>query len=303
MSTIRFLKTFLVVAQTGTFAAASERVALTQAAVGLQMRALETELKAVLFEKSGRRVILSAAGRALVPHAENIVARYDQMRESLDNGHEIAGTVDVGSIVSAMGLLSSTIVNLKTAYPKLKVRLVAQEANNLVQKVKNGELNAAIFVNVSEQERQGLIWTPLYSEPMTVVASSQVAHRNSDIKKLLRENPFLRFDRRTLSGVKIEQSLRKLGIVPQDFLELGSLSTIIDLVRQNVGVTIVPHPRNVDLMNDPLLQVLPLPGRPPTRQIGMLEDGKCVQITSVIRQHLVDLLKASAKANLPLQTR
>src|SRR5690242_18755304 len=124
MSTIRFLKTFLVVAQAGTFAAASERVALTQAAVGLQMRTLETELKTALFERSGRRVVLSAAGRALVDHAKKIIASYDQMRESLNDENEIAGTVAVGSIVSAMGLLSNTVVKMKPLFPKLNIRLV-----------------------------------------------------------------------------------------------------------------------------------------------------------------------------------
>jgi len=61
-------------------------------------------------------------------------------------------------------------------------------------------------------------------------------------------------------------------------------------VRQNVGVTIVPHVKNADWANDALLRVLPLPGRPPTRLIGMLEQGKREHITSVIRRHLVQLL-------------
>ncbi|MBW8721359.1 MAG: LysR family transcriptional regulator [Polaromonas sp.] len=286
MSTIRFLKTFLVVAEGGSFAAAADRVALTQAAVGLQMRALETELKTVLFERSGRGVMLSDAGRALVAHAEKIVGYYDQMREGLDG----EGEVTVGSIVTAMGLLSNTVVRMKPLYPRLNVRLVMQESSGLANSVKSGALDAAIFVDDSPQERKGMRWTPLYTEPLTVVASSRIAPPGSDFKKLLREQPFLRFDRRTPSGMRIEQTLRKLGLAPQDFLELSSLSAIIDLVRQNVGVTIVPHVKNADWANDALLRVLPLPGRPATRLIGMLEQGKREHITSVIRQHLVQLL-------------
>lgn len=298
MSTIRFLKTFLVAAEGGSFAAAADRVALTQAAVGLQMRALETELKTVLFERSGRGVVLSDAGRALVAHAEKIVGYYDQMREGLDGEGEIAGTVTVGSIVTAMGLLSNTVVRMKPLYPRLNVRLVMQESSGLANSVKSGALDAAIFVDDSPQERKGMRWTPLYTEPLTVVASSQVAPPGSDFKKLLREQPFLRFDRRTPSGMRIEQTLRKLGLAPQDFLELSSLSAIIDLVRQNVGVTIVPHVKNADWANDALLRVLPLPGRPATRLIGMLEQGKREHITSVIRQHLVQLLAEKSSASV-----
>jgi len=290
MSTIRFLRTFLVVAQEGSFAGASERVALTQAAVGLQMRALEAELKTALFERSGRGVLLTVAGRALIAHAEKMIACYEQMREGLEGGAEIAGTVTVGSTVSAMGLLSNTVVALKPRFPRLNVRLVVQDSSGLAQSVVRGELDAAVLIEGNPKERQGLLWTPLYVEPLTLVASSLVATPDSDIKKLLRENPFLRFDRRTPTGVRIEQTLRKLGLMPQDFLELSSVSSIIDLVRENVGVTLVPHWRNADWANDPTLRVLPLPGRPATRQVGMLEHGKREHITSVIRQQLVELL-------------
>ena len=290
MSTIRFLKTFLVVAQGGSYAAASDRVALTQAAVGLQMRALETELNTVLFERSGRGIVLTVAGRALVPHAQKVLASYDQMRAGLTDEQEVAGTVAIGGIVSAMGLLSTTIVRMKPLYPRLNVRLVMQESSGLAQSVKSGALDAAIFVEDSQKELQGLLWTPLYSEPLIVMANTQIAGPDSDIKSLLREHPFLRFDRRTPSGMRVEQTLRKLGLAPQDFLELSSLSTIVDLVRQNVGVTIVPHLKNADWLDNPSLQVLPLPGRPVIRQIGMLQQPGREHITSVVRQHFVELL-------------
>ena len=87
--------------------------------------------------------------------------------------------------------------------------------------------------------------------------------------------------------MRIEQTLSKLGLAPLDFLELSSVSSIIDLVRQNVGVTIVPQWRSSDWGSDTNLQVLPLPGRPVTRQIGMLEGGQREHITAVIRQSLV----------------
>jgi hypothetical protein len=60
----------------------------------------------------------------------------------------------------------------------------------------------------------------------------------------------------------------------------------------------VPHWRNADWVNDPTLRVLPLPGRPATRQIGMLEQGKREHITSVIRQHLVSTLAKKAPLQL-----
>jgi hypothetical protein len=56
---------------------------------------------------------------------------YDQMREGLDGEGDIAGTVTVGCIVTAMGLLSNTVVRMKPLYPRLNVRLVMQESSGL----------------------------------------------------------------------------------------------------------------------------------------------------------------------------
>lgn len=74
MSSIRFLRTFIAVARYGSFAAAAERVALTQAAVSMQMQALEAELKHPLFDRSGRMASLNSTGRAILPRAEQLVA-------------------------------------------------------------------------------------------------------------------------------------------------------------------------------------------------------------------------------------
>ena len=55
-------------------------------------------------------------------------------------------------------------------------------------------------------------------------------------------------------------------------------------------MALVPHWRNADWTNDPTLRVLPLPGRPVTRQVGMLQQNKREHITSVIRVQLMELL-------------
>lgn len=80
MSSIRFLRTFLAVAQHGTFSEAAEQVALTQAAVSFQMRALEAELGRELFDRGGRLAILNAAGRELVPEIKRLLDLYDHLK-------------------------------------------------------------------------------------------------------------------------------------------------------------------------------------------------------------------------------
>ena len=105
MASLRVLRTFLAVAAEGSFTAAAHRVALTQAAVGLQMRTLEDDLKRKLFSRSGKLVSLNEQGRALVPIATQIVALYEQARQGTQADTPLAGTVQFGAIVSGLSQL------------------------------------------------------------------------------------------------------------------------------------------------------------------------------------------------------
>ncbi len=294
MSTIRFLRTFLAVAETGSFAGAAERVALTHAAVAAQMKALDGELKRSLFERSGRGVVLSKEGRALVPYAEGLLKQYDEMLRAGTGAADISGTVRMGTIVSAMGLLARAVVELKKRYPGLDVRLQIVHSSLLAEAVRSGELDAGILVEESRLHLGRMQWTWLYEEPIKVVANTQAAAANADLAALLRANPFLRFDRRTPTGARIEQELRKQRLVVNEFLELNSLADIVQLVKQNAGVTVIPVLKNFGWSKDPDLRVLTLPGPSIARRVGFLEHGPRSHVTAVIRQHLETLLKGAS---------
>ena len=228
MSTIRFLRTFLAVEKHGSFAAAAGRVALTQAAVGQQMRALEDEFRRPLFDRSHRVVTLTPAARALIPHARQLVAAYDAMRADSEVGEEIAGTVTVGAIVSAMGFLSDNLVSLKARHPELDVHLVLGHTNDLAGRVRTGEIDAALTVEIPHEMPGNVQWTPLYEEPLMLIASSRIADAEADVGALLKAYPFIRFDRNAPTGAKIEQILRRMRVKPQEVLGVNSVGAIIE---------------------------------------------------------------------------
>jgi DNA-binding transcriptional LysR family regulator len=291
MSTIRFLRTFVAAARGGSFAAAADQVALTQAAVGQQMRALEAEMKKSLFDKTGRTMALSPAGHLLLPRAEELLAHYESMRRDLQDQRQIAGTIKLGSLISAMGLLSSTLAVLKSLHPNLEVELRVREQTQLMQDVISGELDAAVVVERQWPEVPGLLWTPCYDEALTVIANSGIASAETPIASLFANHPFIRFDRRTPTGARIDKILRRLQYVPKEFLELNSLLAIAELVRKNVGFTMAPLLKNFDWESDPALCVLHLPGRPVARRLGMLENGKRSHVTGVVREEMLAHLR------------
>jgi DNA-binding transcriptional LysR family regulator len=288
MTSIRFLRTFIAAAQGGSFTAAAEKVALTQAAVGSQIHVLEQDLKQKLFDKTGRAMVLSAAGRALLPRAEQLVADYETLRRDLQNPRQqIAGNITIGTMITAMGLLSRVLADLKALHPELDVHLNLREGDALSALVRRGEIDAAVLVEASLTDFSGMQWTRLYEEPFVFIASSAVATPQSDIAQLLQVHPFLRFDRRRSTGIRVEQILRRRGLVPRDFIELNSLPTIVELVRQGTGVTLIPLLKTFGWERDPTLCVIPLSGRPGSRRVGMLERTESSLATRVFRDHLV----------------
>lgn len=257
MSSIRVLKTFLAVAAEGSFAAAAQRVALTQAAVGQQMRTLEADLRRPLFERQGKSVVLTDTARELVPTVRKLVGLYDQMLAAAPSPGAMAGTVHLGAVVSAVRPLIQATLALKQRHPALELHVSAAKSLELIQRVSSGELDAAIVVREPGAAPPGLSWSALYSEPMVLIVPRKLAE--APLAALLREQPFIRFDRTQHTGRLVERTLHRLRAKPQEFLELNAIESIVDLVRAGLGIALLPLLHSARWASDPKLQVVQIP--------------------------------------------
>jgi DNA-binding transcriptional LysR family regulator len=284
MSSIRVMKTFLAVAAEGSFAAAASRVALTQAAVGQQMRALEAELRRPLFERQGKTVVLAEAGRQLLPQVRKLVGLYEQMLASAPAAEPMAGTVHVGAIVSAVRPLIESTLALKARHAGLELHVSAAKSADLLQRVAEGTLDAAVVVHDAPRNHPGLAWTPLYDEPMVLLVSRMLPEAPARV--LLQQQPFIRFDRGEHTGQLVERTLQRLRARPQPFLELNALEGIVDLVRSGLGVALVPLLRDARWQADARLRVIDLP-RAEARRIALVfrtETANTAVIAAVARE-------------------
>ncbi|HVE54598.1 MAG TPA: LysR family transcriptional regulator [Ramlibacter sp.] len=267
MSSIRLMRTFAAVASEGSFAAAAGRVALTQAAVGQQMRTLESDLRRPLFERQGKAVVLNEAGRALVPQVRRLLALYEQMLAPAGTADGMAGTVHLGAVVSAVRPLIQATLALKARHPALDLHVSAAKSLELIGRVETGELDAAIAV----RERTGggeLAWTPLYGEAMVLLVPRKLEEANP--RAILQREPFIRFDPAQHTGRLVERTLRRLRVKPQAFLELNALESIAELVRSGLGVSVVPLLRDARWASDAKLRVVEIP-RAEERRIALVQ--------------------------------
>ena len=285
LSTIRFLRTFTAVARHGSFAIAAEQMALTQSAVSMQMRALEAEFKHELFDRSGRKVMLNAMGKSLLPHAQQLLAVYEAMRMTAGGVDEDVGPVSIGAVESVVGALAEAVAHLKMTRPNLDVRITAAKSGDLAARVDSGEIDAAVIIDTPGRRPASVRWTPVYSEPLVLLANRKLAE--APVAELLRAERFLRFDRTQRTGMIIERALRKQRVKVNEFLELNSLEGIAELVRQGIGVAVVPLLRRSSWTRDDALRIVPLPEADVRRNVGMLEraqHGKLSVTAAIVRQ-------------------
>lgn len=233
---LRELKTFVAVARHGTFAAAGQRVGLTQSAVSAQMRVLEQALGQRLFDRSGRSAELNAAGRHALPLAEQMLALYAEMASPAG---ELRGELRVGAIASVQtGLLPQALPRFRQQAPGVELKLVPGVSLDLLSRVDAGELDLALLIKPPFELPKELQQLPLAREPFVLIVPETVT--GDEPLELLTRQPFVRYDRSSFGGRQVERFLRAQRLQVNEALELDELEAIVRMVEAGLGVSLIP---------------------------------------------------------------
>lgn len=139
-----FLRTFLAISQTGSFGAAGQRINKTQSTVSAQMKRLEEILGVSLFEKAGRRNVLTPEGRKLLEYAASMVRLNDEAVNAF-RPPEVSGTVRIGAIDEyAQAFLPGALSSFAVTHPSVQVEVVTGTTQQLRPQLDEGRLDAAI---------------------------------------------------------------------------------------------------------------------------------------------------------------
>ncbi|RXV64208.1 LysR family transcriptional regulator [Burkholderia stabilis] len=284
------LRTFLAVERFGNMAAAADRMALTHTAVGAQMRTLERVCQRQLFDRSGRSVQLNDAGRSILDQARSVVAAYDSLIRGVSVQQSIEGAVTIGGGRSVIGFLATNAMRLKVQYPGLKISLVSDNDLDLPNLVRTGKIDAAMVVGEPRATTLPESWEYLYDEPLVLLAHPSIAPADTSVSSLLRRIPYIRFDPTSLTGQHVTSLVRRLRVQVDPVLQIDSVLPIADLVRQNVGISIVPHLRHAGWNDDPQLFVKSVPGSTWRRTIGWYDSGRQPLASAIVKNRLLAAL-------------
>jgi DNA-binding transcriptional LysR family regulator len=241
--TLQQLSYFLAAAERGSFSAAAAELRLAQPSLSEQVRRLEDELGVALFQRVGRGLRLTDAGRALLPHAERTLAEAWAARGAVAEVRELrGGTASFGTFGSARHyLLADLVADFRSRYPDVRVRVVGRNSSEVADAIRAGRLEAALIVlpvddeglDVGPAVRDEVLFASVHAsrtaEPMTIERLASVplilydAHHgwSDPTRRQLLE-------RAQAAGVRLEPAI-----------EVEEMDAALELAARGLGDTIV----------------------------------------------------------------
>lgn len=236
---IRELKTLVVVAREGTFAAAASQINLTQAAVSAQMQRLEGELGFEIFERKGRNAQLNRRGQQILIQAQEVIRLYNGLGSNALGGAPSV-QVDIGAIASIQrSLLPRALAQFHGARAECRTRIIPGVSLHLLNAVDARELDIALIIRPPFELQSDLQWTTLASEPYRLIVPAGLP--DAEWSDILSTQPFIRYDRSSFGGRQVDRFLRQSHFNTRDVCELDELDAITELVAKGVGVALVPQ--------------------------------------------------------------
>lgn len=264
----RFVETFLMAVDNGSIAEAARRLNVTPAAAAKRIRALESEVGAVLVRRSGRTIKPTEAGAALAQRAKRFLSEARDFK-SIAATDKPSGQLRLGAFQSALsGLLPDVLALMEKAYPQIDVHIARGTSAVLYRRLLEGDdLDAAIIARPPFAIPKSHDWRLLREEPLIVLTRAPAPARKPHA--ILASEPFIRLSRSGWEGHLIDGYLRKAKIRPRERFEIDSIEAIAVMVDRGLGVSLLPDWARASPDSLSLARI-PVPDRSFARRVGLI---------------------------------
>lgn len=287
---IHQLTYFVAVAETGSFSRAAERCNIAQPSLSQQIQKLEQELGEPLFDRLPRKVVLTDAGRTLLPRAINILSDLHDIKHTLnqnaDAGH---GLLNVGFIPTiAPFVLPRAIKRFSEEFPNARLTVQEDLTEAIVRNLLDGKLDVGI---TSMPIHHRLIHTEeLLTEPLLVASSKQndCITRTTIHVKELDDFPFIALSEMHCLGEQVQSFCHRQNLELKIVCDTSQLTTVKNCVEIGLGVSLVPRAL---ALSDTSQQVnyRPLNGAVPQRKIAAATHAERTQ--SFLAKKFIEIVK------------
>src|SRR6202142_2287583 len=236
------LRYVCAIADTGNFSRAAERCKIAQPSLSQQVLKLEEELGTKLFDRLGRSIRLTEAGRAFIPRARAILHQMDAARSSAaDQNTDLRGSVAVGVIPTvAPYLMPRYTARFAKRYPDAKLRIVEETTSVLVEGLRDLSIDVAILALPLRHKDLELF--PVRTEPLFAALSRnhpRASAKSLSLKDLRGESFVMLRDGHCFRDLSIDTCTRA-RITPHIAFESGQFSSLLGMVAAGGGGSPLP---------------------------------------------------------------
>jgi DNA-binding transcriptional LysR family regulator len=290
---LRHLQHFLAVAEEKNFTRAAQRVHIVQSALSTSIRSLEDELHSRLFVRGTRQVRLTPAGQAFLATAREALRVIDAGRDTIADIEGLrCGTLSLGTVHSLPAFLDlpSLIARFHALQPGIEVRLRQGDTASLLEQLQNGRLDLAFLPLLDPPD--DIVTAVIACEDMVVATTPDhpLAGRQAVPLSELLAYPFVDFEIGWGTRPLIDRAFAQAAIQRRTAFDVTDIETLIDLVRQGLGIALLPRP--LAEMRSPLIAVA-----------GLIEPEICWElVVAHLRCDGADPVNGAARAFLDLLT-
>jgi len=268
------IKTLLTVAELRSFTRAAEQLSLTQPAVSHHIAQLEEELGVSLFVRGKGGLKLTADGEIAVQYARRMAALYDRLASDLKSAQKRITKLTVGITHTAeSNLTTEVLAKCSGESHGFSITILTDTINNLYAMLENYEIDLAIVEGSgSHPHFSSLVLDTDFLVCVMSVGNPLAKNAMITLEQLRRERMILRLPS-SATRVLFDSTLRSLNDSPENYnvsIEVDNIATIKDLVRKNLGVSVLPKSACADELRKGKLIALPI------ENLSMVRETKLV---------------------------
>jgi DNA-binding transcriptional LysR family regulator len=290
------LRSFVEVARLGHFTRASEHLHLAQPSLSRQISTLEREVGVELFHRARGHIALTAAGEAMLPRAQRMLAEAEAIREEMG---ELAGLrrgrVRLGAPPTlCTSLVAEALSTFHSAHPGVDLHLIESGSRLLVDQLGVGAVDIALITESDGPPPSGFSLTrmPLLTEELVVVSAASrppIAVTPSIGLAHLATLPLIALDETYELRAATDAAFRTAGLTPNHVLEGAEMDALLRFVERGVGVAVVPA---MVLLDQPALRSVRLTHPTLTRVVSLAHRADVSPATAVAAMR--DVIVATA---------
>jgi DNA-binding transcriptional LysR family regulator len=239
---LRQLEYFLAVAEEANFTRAAERVHISQSGVSAQIKALENEVGAPLFDRSGRVARLTESGAAALPYARAALDAATDLRRAIDEVNGLVrGHLTVGMVTGCeITPLFAALAAFREEHPAIELELVEDNSDQLIAAVRTGALDVAL-VGVAGEAPEHLSAQVIADEGLVALTSpdAELARFERVPLRELTAYPIVTLPEGTGIRAAFDEACLAEGLVPDVALVASAPGAVAGLAARGLGIAVL----------------------------------------------------------------